>query len=94
LSCFFAVPKGVEDIRMVYDGTKPGLNGNIWVPRFPLLAINTHLMAVDSDTFMGDMDIGEMFASFILHESIQALCGVDLTQYFGEKDEANKPARL
>lgn len=90
LTSFFAVPKGVEDIRMVYDGTKSGLNDNIWVPRFPLPTINTHLRAVDGDTCMSDMDIGEMFLNFILHESMQALCGVDLTQYFGERDESNK----
>ena len=29
LTSFFAVPKGTEDIRMVYDGTKSGLNKNI-----------------------------------------------------------------
>jgi hypothetical protein len=33
---------------------------------------------------MSDMDIGEMFLNFVLHESMQALCGVDLTNYFGE----------
>jgi len=26
LTSFFAVPKGEDDIRMVYDGTKSGLN--------------------------------------------------------------------
>jgi hypothetical protein len=31
---------------------------------------------------MGDNDMGEMFLNFILHESVQALCGVDLTCYF------------
>ena len=94
LTSFFAVPKGVEDIRMVYDGTKSGLNENIWVPRFPLPTVNTHLRAVDSSTWMSDMDIGEMFLNFILHESMQALCGVDLTQFFGDKDESGKPTIL
>jgi hypothetical protein len=46
------------------------------------------------DTFMSDMDIGEIFLNFILHESMQALCGVDLTQCFGEKDESNKTVWL
>ena len=32
LTSFFAVPKGTDDIRMVYDGTKSGLNDAIWVP--------------------------------------------------------------
>jgi hypothetical protein len=82
LTSFFAVPKGTEDVRMVYDGTKPGLNDAIWVARFPLPTVNTMLRAVDENTYMGDMDIGEMFLNFILHESMQALCGVDLTEFF------------
>jgi hypothetical protein len=94
LTSFFAVPKGTEDIRMVYDGTKSGLNNNIWVPRFPLPIIDTHLRAVDGSTFMSDMDIGEMFLNFILHESMQALCGVDLSSFFGELDEAGTRVKL
>jgi hypothetical protein len=34
LISFFAVPKGEEDIRMVYDATKCGLNEVIWSPNF------------------------------------------------------------
>ena len=33
-------------------------------------------------TWMSDKDVGEMFLNFILQESVQALCGVDLTLYF------------
>jgi len=43
LTSFFSVPKGEDDIRMVYDGTKSGLNAAMWVPRFGLLTIETHL---------------------------------------------------
>jgi hypothetical protein len=32
LISFFVVPKGLDDIRMVYDGTVSGLNDSIWVP--------------------------------------------------------------
>lgn len=34
LTSFFAVPKGDSDIRMVYDGTKSGLNDAMWAPWF------------------------------------------------------------
>ena len=34
LISFFAVPKGKDDIRMVYDATKCGLNEVIWSPNF------------------------------------------------------------
>jgi hypothetical protein len=90
LISFFAVPKGEDDVRMVYDGTKSGLNDCIWVPRFPLPTVGTHLRAVESGTFMGDMDVGEMFLNFVLHESMQALCGIDLSEFFG--DAAGKRA--
>ena len=94
LTSFFAVPKGEDDVRMVYDGTKSGLNECIWVPRFPLPTVATHLRAVESGTFMGDMDVGDMFLNFVLHESMQALCGIDLTNFFGETGSNGKPKQL
>eukprot|EP00980_Cylindrotheca_fusiformis_P030894 scaffold25597_cov206-Cylindrotheca_fusiformis.AAC.4 len=90
LTSFFAVPKGEDDIRMVYDGTKSGLNDSIWVPRFSLPTVNSMLRAVDSKTFMADFDIGECFLNFILHESMQALCGIDLTHFFGEDSKGKR----
>lgn len=86
LTSFFAVPKGDDDIRMVYDGTKSGLNDSIWVPSFPMPTVNTMLRAVTFNTVMSDFDIGDCFLNFVLHETMQALCGIDLTKYFGEGD--------
>jgi hypothetical protein len=92
LTLLFALPKGTpEDARMVYDGTKLGLNHAIWVPRFSFPTVNMMMRAVDENTLMGDMDTGETFLNFILHESMQALCRVDLTEFFGEVDL--KPGR-
>jgi hypothetical protein len=42
------------------------------------------LRAVGSDTYMGDIDIGECFLNFVLHESLQVLSGLDLLNYCGE----------
>jgi hypothetical protein len=84
LISFFEVPKGLTDIRMVYDGTKSGLNDFLWAPWFPLPTFDSLLRSVEAGTWMADNDVGEMFLNFILHESIQALCGVDLTKYFPE----------
>lgn len=84
LMSFFAVPKGEDDIRMVYDGTKSGLNDAIWVPRFRLPTVQNLLRAVDFKTVMSDFDIGEMFLNFVLHETMQALCGIDLSRFFGD----------
>jgi hypothetical protein len=82
LTSFFAVPKGESDVRMVFNGTESGLNESIWVPGFGLPTARTHLRAVDENTFMGDVDVGEMFLNFHLHAIIQAFAGVDLTKFF------------
>jgi hypothetical protein len=67
LTAFFPVEKGDDDIRMVYDGSVSGLYGAMWVPRFVLPAINTHCRAIEEQTFMADVDVGEMFLNFVLH---------------------------
>jgi hypothetical protein len=33
---YFSVTKGDDDIRMVYDGTKSGINAATWVPWFAI----------------------------------------------------------
>ncbi|KAG7368517.1 hypothetical protein IV203_031260 [Nitzschia inconspicua] len=81
LTSFFAVPKGEDDIRMVYDGTASGLNDSMWLPKFRMSTIETHLRFVEPETFMADVDVGECFLKFILHKSICALAGVDLSLY-------------
>ena len=85
LTSYFSVPKGLEDVRMVYDGTASGLNDAIWVPRFSLPTAATHLRALDAGYQMADVDIGEMFLNFVLHESMQSLCGVDLSDLFTDE---------
>jgi hypothetical protein len=86
LTSFFHVPKGDEDIRMVYDGTASGLNDSLWVPRFGMPTIRTHLRGVEPGTFMADVDIGEMFLNFMLHPLIRPYTGVDLTHFFLSED--------
>jgi hypothetical protein len=61
ITAFFEVEKGDDDIRLVYNDSVSGLNLSIWVPRFFLPMIRTHLRAVDEDMYMADVDIGEMF---------------------------------
>jgi hypothetical protein len=33
---YFSVPKGLDDVRTVYNGTSCGLNDVLWAPRFGL----------------------------------------------------------
>lgn len=61
LTSFFSVPKGDNDIRMVYDGTKSGLNNCMWAPQFSLPTIEAHLMFVGRQTYIGGIDIGDIF---------------------------------
>jgi hypothetical protein len=89
LICFFEVPKGECDIRMVYNGSESGLNECMWVPRFILPTVQTHLRGVGPDTYMSDVDLGEFFLNFILHQTIRPYTGVDFTKYFpNEKGSA------
>jgi len=43
LTSFFTVPKGDQDVRVVYNGTKSGLNACLWAPWFRLPTIDQHL---------------------------------------------------
>lgn len=76
----FAVPKGV-DIRLVYNGSSCGLNKATWAPNFWLRFPRTALRVLDYNYYSVDVDLGEMFLNFPLHESIRAYSGIDLSSY-------------
>ena len=84
---YFAVPKGEDDIRLVYDATANGLNDCVWSPSFWLPTINTLVRGVDKDSFMTDRDIGDMFLNFQLHASAIPYTGVDLSMLYDSPDE-------
>jgi len=44
---YFAVPKGKDDIRMVYDATANHLNECVWVPTFWLPTIDSLIRTLD-----------------------------------------------
>jgi len=81
LTNYFPVEKGDDDIRVVYDGTKSGLNGALWAPTFGLPTVETLLSCVEASTWMSDMDVGDMFLNFQLDVKLHAYCGVDLSPY-------------
>ena len=70
--------KKVDEIRIVYDATKSGLNDAVWAPWFAMSNVDCHLRAVDAGTFMADYDVGEMFLNFMLEPSLRPHAGVDL----------------
>ena len=61
---FFSVPKGLNDIRMVYDASKSGLNAVLYAPWFALATVDTSLRSMDRGYWSADNDFGEMFLNF------------------------------
>jgi hypothetical protein len=86
LICFFAVAKGLSDIRMAYDGTRSGLNAVLWAPWFPLPTVNSHLRLVEPGTFMADNDIGECLHNWMLDERVRKWWGINLTSTLGSSE--------
>lgn len=75
----FAVVKDVVDIRMVYNGTKSGLNDALWAPSFFMPNADSATRLLSYDTFCVDLDLGEMFLNFFMDEKIRPYAGIDLT---------------
>mmetsp|Transcript_11711 Transcript_11711/g.19385 ORF Transcript_11711/g.19385 Transcript_11711/m.19385 type:complete len:1450 (-) Transcript_11711:1434-5783(-) len=86
---YFAVPKGLEDIRMVYDATANGLNDAVWAPSFWLPTVESMLRALTPTSFMLDRDIGEQFHNFPLHPSAWPYTGLDLGPILDEDSEGD-----
>lgn len=75
---YFAVPKGDEDIRLVYDASKSGLNAVLWVPSFGLPTAESLTNLLTQESWMADLDLGEHFLNFRLHADLQPYCGIEL----------------
>jgi hypothetical protein len=89
LTSFFWVPKGERDIRMVYDATRSGLNEALWAPSFGMPTVDSLTRGIMPHSWMGDLDIGEMFLNFCIHPSLAPYCGVDLRPYFPDELGSN-----
>jgi hypothetical protein len=85
LTSFFIVPKGDRDVRVVYNGTKSGLNDCLWAPWFRFPTVEQHLRAVTPGTYLGDLDIGEQFHNFVMHAKLQHYAGVDVSSFFPDE---------
>jgi hypothetical protein len=79
LTGFFQVPKGEDDIRLVYDLTACGLNEALWAPNFWMPTIMNVLDCASSDSWFGDVDAGEMFLNYMLDLNIRPYAGVDIS---------------
>ncbi|KAL7557316.1 hypothetical protein ACA910_022411 [Epithemia clementina (nom. ined.)] len=83
---YFLVPKGENDVRIVYDGTKSGLNDCLYAPWFPLPDSLGLSQTLDDTYWCIDNDYGEMFLNFWLHPNLQQYSGMDFTTLFGVED--------
>jgi hypothetical protein len=86
---FFNVPKGKDDVRMVYDGTKSGLNDHLFAPWFSLPTVDMLVRSLDPGYYMADNDVREIFHNFILHQDLRKYCGLDLSLYFRKDPTAS-----
>ena len=87
LTGFFAVPKGDEDIRIVYDATACGLNDALWAPNFALPTIDSVLRNASQESWFSDIDLGEMFLNYFLDEEMREFAGVDVREIGGARWE-------
>ena len=85
---YFSVPKGEDDIRMVYDGSKCGLNAVTFAPWFSIPTSNSLERTVLPHTYQGDNDFGDMFLNFQLHKEMQKYSGVDGSDLLRDADAA------
>jgi hypothetical protein len=89
LTTYFGVPKGLDDIRLVYDGACSGLNAALCAPLLWMPNAASAVRVVSFYTFVFDSDFGEYFLNFFNDPDIRSYCGVDLTP-FHDKIKARK----
>jgi hypothetical protein len=94
LTSYFSVPKGDKDIRLVYDASKSGLNSHLWSLSFHLPTVDDLVRMMSSETWMGDLNLGEMFHNFPLDVGLQPHCGIDMSPYFAEVSSWERWVRL
>jgi hypothetical protein len=80
----FSVAKG-DDIRMVFDASRSGLNEVLFAPWFSLATVDAMARTVDVGYFGADNDYGEMFYNFWLHDDHHPYCGVTSTHQYPEE---------
>jgi len=90
----FFVPKCIEpetgevkDWRPVYDATKSGLNAAVWSPSFFMPTADSLFRMIDFDTWLGNIDLGEMFLNFWLDPRIRPYAGVDISGLCTEEEK-------
>ena len=87
LTSYFCVPKGENDIRMVYDLTACGLNDALWAPTFWLPTMQNVLDCATHSSWFSDIDAGDMFLNYPLDVKIRPYAGIDVSWAHEGEDE-------
>jgi len=87
---YFAVPKGITDIRVVYDGTKSGLTDAVWAPNFFMPSVESLLLYSSAGTWWSDLDLGEMFLNYQMDPGLRPFCGVDVSEFVDTPTRSTK----
>jgi hypothetical protein len=74
---FFDVKKDSE-IQLVYNGRSCGLNEALWAPNFWLPTPATAACTLGCGYYVVDINLGEIFYNFPLHNVIQKVLGFTL----------------
>jgi hypothetical protein len=77
---YFCVDKGLDDIRMVDNGTSCGLNDVLWAPWFCLPMVKQTHWSLLPDYHQCNLDISEQFLNFLLHQDLREYLGVDVRE--------------
>eukprot|EP00536_Pseudo-nitzschia_multiseries_P008909 jgi/Psemu1/21777/gm1.21777_g len=83
----FHVPKGETNVRIVYGGTKSGLNDALYAPWFALPTVDSMLQWVVAGTWLADKDYDKQFLSFLLHPDLRKYCGIDHSQLLASSSD-------
>lgn len=82
LMYYFRVPKGEDDIRMVYKGSKSGLNKSIFTSWFNLPSSETMARWILVESWQGGNNMEDCWLNHEIHPSFQKYCGIDTMFYF------------
>ena len=85
LTGFFAVPRGDDDIHIVYNATACGLNEALWAPNFALPTIDSVLRNSSQNSWFSDIDLGDMFLNYFLDKDLREFAGVSIHEIGGKK---------
>ena len=76
----FDVPKESNNIWLVNDATKIGLNWAVWAPNFFLLIVITLARCIIASSCMSDVDMGKFSLNYTMDQAPHVCTGVDIIE--------------